>query len=288
MSPYLPWIDAWESAAFGPKGFYGEFGSGGTNPYQHFDTAVRSDPDLSGKIFPYLLEAYENCGSPAEFLILDSGGSDGSLIASVNTSIAEHGLDWNTQVFDVSSGDIRHIGIREEFGIVIAHELLDDIPATIVEYDEFLTPRIVLVDPESGHEEMGEPLSGPELDWLKLWWPATVSHARREIGTTRDHTWIQLVNIFGTGRAIAIDYSHSLAQRSQGLWDAGTLAGYQRGRSVRPVPNGKVNITAHVSLDSCASAAATSRSDLTKTQAFGPDPTRSDFRWLVQDFGSRP
>ena len=288
MSPYLPWINAWESAAFGPKGFYGEFGFGGTNPYEHFDTAVQSDPDLSDKIFPYLLEAYENSGSPAKFLILDAGGSDGSLIASLNTLVTDNGLNWNTQVFDVSSGDIRQIAIREQFGVVIAHELLDDIPASIVEYDESLTPRFVLVDPESGHEMLGEPLSGPELDWLELWWPTTVAHARREIGTTRDRTWIKLVNIFDTGRAIAIDYSHSLAQRSQGLWDAGTLAGYQRGKSVRPVPDGKVNITAHVSLDSCASSAITSRSGLTRTQILESHPHKSDIAWLVQDFGSRP
>ncbi len=103
-------------------------------------------------------------------------------------------------------------------------------------------------------------------------------HARRELGITRDHTWIKLVNIFSVGRAIAVDYSHSLSQRTEGLFDAGTLTGYQLGKSVRPVPNGDVNITAHVALDSCASAAIRSRPDVTATQIIELHPGRNDFR----------
>jgi hypothetical protein len=105
---------------------------------------------------------------------------------------------------------------------------------------------------------------------------------------TRDHTWVGLINVFSVGRAIAIDYSHSLDQRTKGLFDAGTLTGYQRGSSVRAIPNGEVNITAHVALDSCASAAMASRADITATSIIDVDPDHNDFRWLIQDFGVRP
>ncbi len=287
MSPYIPWINAWESAAFGPSSFYGEFGSKETNPDQHFRTAVQSDPDLAGDLFPFLLKAYDFCGSPTRFLILDVGGSDGALIRNLQPFIAEEGLPWKTQIYDVSSGDVRKIPIRENFGVVIAHELLADIPTTVVEFDEDLTPRIVLVDPETGHEQLGDTISRSELEWLEKWWPQTSPLARRELGITRDHTWVKLVNIFGEGRAIAIDYSHSLDQRTQGLFDAGTLTGYQRGSSVRPVPNGEINIAAHVALDSCASAAAGSRPDISTTSIVESNPGVNDFRWLIQDFGTR-
>ena len=288
MSPYIPWINAWEGAAFGPNSFYGEFGSKGKNPYEHFRTAVASNPDLAGELFPYLLETYKYCGSPSQFLILDVGGSDGSLMSRLQPLIREKGLNWKTQIFDVSSGDARKIPIREKFGVVIAHELLDDIPASVVEFDPDSTPRVVLVDPASGHEQLGESISQPESEWLNKWWPQTAPHARREVGITRDHTWAKLVNIFSVGRAIAIDYSHSLDQRTKGLFDAGTLTGYQRGSSVRAIPNGEVNITAHVALDSCASAAIESRSDITATSIIEIDPGHNDFRWLIQDFGVRP
>jgi SAM-dependent MidA family methyltransferase len=288
MSPYIPWINAWEGAAFGPGGFYGEFGSKGRNPYEHFRTAVVSDPDLAGDLFPYLLETYKYCGSPSQFLILDVGGSDGSLMRNLQPLILQKGLNWKTQIFDVSSGDARKIPIREKFGVVIAHELLDDIPTSVVEFDLDLTPRLVLVDPVSGHEQLGESISQPEWEWLNRWWPQTVPHARRELGITRDHTWVKLVNIFSVGRAIAIDYSHSLDQRAKGLFDSGTLTGYQLGSSVRAIPNGEVNITAHVALDSCASAAIASRVDITATSIIDIDPVRTDFRWLIQDFGVRP
>jgi hypothetical protein len=108
------------------------------------------------------------------------------------------------------------------------------------------------------------------------------------VGITRDQTWVKLVNIFSVGRAIAIDYSHSKDQRTNGLFDAGTLTGYQRGSSVRAIPNGEVNITAHVALDSCASAAMASRADITSTSIIDIDHDHSDFRWLIQDFGVRP
>jgi hypothetical protein len=108
------------------------------------------------------------------------------------------------------------------------------------------------------------------------------------VGITRDHTWVKLVNIFSVGRAIAIDYSHSKDQRTSGLFDAGTLTAYQFGSSVRAIPNGEVNITAHVALDSCASAALASRADITSTSIIDIDPDHSDFRWLIQDFGVRP
>ena len=288
MSPYIPWINAWEGAAFGPSGFYGEFGSKGKNPYGHFRTAVTSNPDLAGQLFPYLLETYKYCGSPSQFLVLDVGGSDGLLMTNLQALIREKELNWKTQIYDVSSGDARKIPIREKFGVVIAHELLDDIPTSIVEFDLDLTPRLVLVDPVSGHEQLGESVSQLESDWLNNWWPPTAPHARREVGITRDQTWIKLVNIFSVGRAIAIDYSHSKDQRTNGLFDAGTLTGYQRGSSVRAIPNGEVNITAHVALDSCASAAMASRADITSTSIIDIDPDHSDFRWLIQDFGVRP
>ena len=143
MSPYISWLNAWESAAFGPNSFYGEFGKGGSNPYNHFDTAVKSDPHLAAKLFPYLQKAYVKSGSPSHFLILDAGGSDGSLINELKTLISQNKLNWKTQIFDVSSGDVRKIPIREQFGVVIAHELLDDIPLSVVEYDEDMTARTV-------------------------------------------------------------------------------------------------------------------------------------------------
>jgi SAM-dependent MidA family methyltransferase len=243
---------------------------------------------LAGKLFPYLLETYQYCGSPPQFLILDVGGSDGQLMTNVQSLIRENGLNWKTQIYDVSSGDARKIPIREKFGVVIAHELLDDIPTSVVEFDLDLTPRLVLVDPTSGHEQLGETISQPECEWLDKWWPQTAPHARREVGMTRDHTWVGLINVFSVGRAIAIDYSHSLDQRTKGLFDAGTLTGYQRGSSVRAIPNGEVNITAHVALDSCASAAVASRADITATSIIDVDPDHNDFRWLIQDFGVRP
>ena len=54
------------------------------------------------------------------------------------------------------------------------------------------------------------------------------------------------------GLAVAADYGHCRAARPL----AGTLAGFQQGRPVRPVPDGSRDITAHVAMDACAAAGA--------------------------------
>ncbi len=56
------------------------------------------------------------------------------------------------------------------------------------------------------------------------------------------------------GVAVAIDYSHDLADRAAGMLPAGTLAGYVEGRLVPPVPDGSCDVTSHVALDACAAA----------------------------------
>ncbi|WP_433264939.1 SAM-dependent methyltransferase [Micromonospora vinacea] len=78
------------------------------------------------------------------------------------------------------------------------------------------------------------------------------SDHRAEIGRTRDEAWANAVQKIERGMAVAVDYGHLREARPVD----GTLTGYRGGRQVPPVPDGSSDVTAHVAMDSVASAGA--------------------------------
>ncbi|MFF0368059.1 SAM-dependent methyltransferase [Micromonospora sp. NPDC005087] len=139
-------------------------------------------------------------------------------------------------------------------GLLLATEWLDNVPLDVAVHttDGW---RYVLVDPESGSETVGELVSLDDLDWLTTWTDATSaseSGFRAEIGRTRDEAWADAVSRIERGMALAVDYGHLRESRPVD----GTLTGYRAGRQVPPVPDGSSDVTAHVAMDSVASAGA--------------------------------
>ncbi|MGC4784387.1 SAM-dependent methyltransferase [Micromonospora zamorensis] len=136
-------------------------------------------------------------------------------------------------------------------GVLLATEWLDNVPLDVAVHtaDGW---RYVLVDPESGAEEIGERVSPADLDWLSKWWPTGPSESgfRAEIGRSRDEAWANAVRQISRGLAVAVDYGHLSGDRPVD----GTLTGYRGGRQVPPVPDGSSDVTAHVAMDSVASA----------------------------------
>ncbi|MEV1153855.1 SAM-dependent methyltransferase [Micromonospora chokoriensis] len=82
--------------------------------------------------------------------------------------------------------------------------------------------------------------------------PETPHSNRAEIGRTRDEAWATAVGRINRGLAVAVDYGHLRDDRPVD----GTLTGYRGGRQVPPVPDGSADVTAHVAMDSVASAGA--------------------------------
>ncbi|WP_433127636.1 SAM-dependent methyltransferase [Micromonospora sp. CA-240977] len=157
-------------------------------------------------------------------------------------------------------------------GLLIATEWLDNVPLDVGVHttDGW---RYVLVDPGTGAETIGEQVSPADRDWLTRWWPPSSpatdgvpgptstaagggarrsGHQRAEIGRTRDAAWATAIRKIDRGLAVAVDYGHLRADRPVD----GTLTGYRAGRQVPPVPDGSSDITAHVAMDSVASAGA--------------------------------
>ncbi|MFG2063388.1 SAM-dependent methyltransferase [Micromonospora sp. NPDC048871] len=201
-------------------------------------------------------------------------------------------------------------------GLLLATEWLDNVPLDLAVHTG-TGWHYLLVDPTSGEETIGTPLSRADLDWLSTWWPSPLAattqpaptdrqsanpvtdpssppatapdpdsstgsgfraarpaqgssltarsrsgcpetqtdrtptdRARVEIGRTRDEAWADAVGHVERGLALAVDYGHLRATRPVD----GTLTGYRAGRQVPPVPDGSCDVTAHVAMDSVASA----------------------------------
>ncbi len=93
-------------------------------------------------------------------------------------------------------GDLRRIApeLAPAAGMVVAHEVLDDVPCDVVEIDDDGRPRLVTVDPVTGMSFLGPDLDDAEAchhlgvdatrarAWLARWWPGGEPAARREVG----------------------------------------------------------------------------------------------------------
>ncbi|MGC4836402.1 SAM-dependent methyltransferase, partial [Micromonospora vinacea] len=59
-------------------------------------------------------------------------------------------------------------------GVLLATEWLDNVPLDVAVHTEDGW-RYVLVDPHTGAESVGGPVSADDLDWLTTWWPSPAS-----------------------------------------------------------------------------------------------------------------
>ena len=103
-------------------------------------------------------------------------------------------------------------------GLVVANEWLDNIPCHVVEVDDRRRgPRVVHVDPATGEESLGQPLTALHRcrrRWAPGWtgggrWTRREPGARAEVGTTRDAAWADVVARVRRGIAVAVDYGHT-------------------------------------------------------------------------------
>jgi SAM-dependent MidA family methyltransferase len=138
-------------------------------------------------------------------------------------------------------------GVR---GLVIANELLDDVPCSVAQVDDDGQARYVLVEPSTGRELLGDALDGPDAAWVRQWWPDARPGERIEVGRDRDEAWSDVVSGIEAGVAVAIDYGHERGTRPP----HGSMRSYRGGRVADLTWDGSADVTADVALDSVAAA----------------------------------
>lgn len=228
------------AALIGPSGFYRAI----TRPAEHFSTS----PMVSPAFADALISLARECGLST---VVDLGAGGGELASTIAVAAPE------LRVLAVDIADRpAHLAADIEWladppplrdALLVANEWLDTIPVDCAQSTSDGL-RYLLVD-ERGNERPGPALELADLVWCERWWPTTPP-GRVEIGRTRDEAWAELVRTATGSVLIAIDYHHTACSRPPD----GTLTGYRRGRRCTPIPDGTVDITAHVALDSVARA----------------------------------
>ncbi|MBK8468517.1 MAG: SAM-dependent methyltransferase [Candidatus Phosphoribacter sp.] len=245
----IPWEQAWQQALYGDGGFYRR-----RVPARHFATATH--PPLG----PVLAEAVWRCADLLELSgVVDIGAGRGELIHALHRHRPDRpltGVDVVTRPHGLPDGvgwlqgpggaplPDELTGLRDV--LVIAHEWLDVVPCTVAQLDDDGVARVVLVDPQTGIEALGDPLVECDHEWQQRYWPLAAPGDRVEIGLSRDRAWADLLARISHGSAIAIDDGHVLLDRPHG----GTLAAYRAGEPVRAVPDGSCDLSARVAMDS--------------------------------------
>ena len=275
----VPWLPAWDRALYGPSGFF----TTGQGPAAHFRTAVHAAPELLAAALARLA-AEQSCRR-----ILDVGSGRGELLVALAAcpdvdAVQLHGVDVVARPDDLPDRIGWSVGLSTtpedafDGALVVAWELLDDVPCTVLEVDDDGVLREVLVDVGTGEETLGGPGGDEDLAWCARWWPddGLEPGERIEVGRPRDDLWADLVARTARtprgGVLLAVDYAHRLGDRPP----YGTLTGFRAGREVLPVPDGSCNLTAHVALDAAAAAG----------EAAGATETRlTDQRTALRELG---
>jgi SAM-dependent MidA family methyltransferase len=264
------WQAAAQEALYGPEGFYRR----AEGPAGHFRTSVHASPLFAGAVARLLCRVDEALGAPGELGFVDMAAGRGELVTGVLAALPP-GVAARTRAYAVEIAD-RPAGLDHRIewlpeppqgvtGLLFANEWLDNVPVDVAEVDSAGVVRRVLVG-RDGTERLGEPVTGPQADWLARWWPLPAEEGlRAEIGLPRDEAWAAAVGTLGRGLAVAVDYAHPAHARPP----FGTLTGFREGRETAPVPDGSCDITAHVALDACALPGARLLSQRTALRALG-------------------
>ncbi len=241
------WKAAWDSALYGPEGFFRR-----ESPVAHFRTSVHASPLFARALARLARDAGLDT-------VVDVGAGRGELLVQL------HDLDPGLDLLGVEVAPRPEslpaavawtTALPESVdGLVVANEWLDNIPCHVVEVGADGVPRLLHVDPATGEESAGQPVSHASVPaslgaWLDRWWQLAGAEpgARAEVGSTRDAAWADVVRRVSRGLAVAVDYGHLREDRPL----LGSLRSYRDGREVDLLPDGSRDVTAHVAVDSVA------------------------------------
>ncbi|WP_433388294.1 SAM-dependent methyltransferase [Micromonospora sp. KLBMP9576] len=313
----IRWRHAMEGALYGPGGFF----VAGSGPAAHFRTSAHASPAFAAALLRLLAQVDVALGHPERLDVVDVGAGRGELLRAFWAALRSPSVAPPARTPAPLASRVRltavekaaradglpeRIGWADEIptgitGLLVATEWLDNVPLDAVTQtaDGW---RYLLVDPAGGTETIGDPVDAADADWLARWWPATgagpdgperrgaaselPAMSRAEIGRPRDEAWADAVRHVDRGVALAVDYGHLRGGRPVD----GTLTGYRNGRQVPPVPDGSCDVTAHVAVDSVASAGARVarcaydlRSQREALRALGADGGRPPLSLAAQD-----
>jgi SAM-dependent MidA family methyltransferase len=285
-----------ELALYGVEGFYTRAGGGSAGRRGDFITSPEIGPLFGAVIARFIDAEWERIGRPEVFTVVDAGAGPGTLARSVRAARPECGGALRYVAVEVSAGQReRHPdGVEslaamptEPFdGVVIANELLDNLPFRLVVFDSGWREAFVDVGADGRFVEL---LSAP-LDPLPSFLPDTAPFGARAPLTDRAAAFVDDARrLVRSGSVVVLDYATPitamLAGRPYRDW-LRTYRGNERGEHYLAAP-GTQDITIDVPIDQLPEP-DTVRSQAQFLQRWGIDELVAEGKRVWEEQAARP
>ncbi|MET0146191.1 MAG: SAM-dependent methyltransferase [Ilumatobacteraceae bacterium] len=247
-------------ALYGPAGFYTAPAPDGGRAGRRGDflTSPEVGP-LFGAVIARVLDAeWERLGRPDPFTVVDAGAGPGTLARAVLAAQPACAANLRYVAVEVGAAQReRHpdgVESRSDMpdgpfhGVVLANELLDNLPFRLAVYDGGWRESYVV---DAGDGTFGEILPVP-LEPLPPWLPGRAAHGARAPIQESASGWLAAaLASLRAGRVVVIDYCRArTAEMAATPWRTWlrTYRGHERGGSYLAVP-GDQDVTVDVAVD---------------------------------------
>jgi SAM-dependent MidA family methyltransferase len=251
----IPFVEYMRIALYGRNGFYTQAGSAGRRG--DFITSPEVGP-LFGTVVAAALDTWwDELGRPEHFDVVEAGAGPGTLARAIRAAAPRCATAMRYVAVEISAAqrarhpeDVMSAGTMPEgpiTGVVLANELLDNVPFRLFVFDSGWKEAYVDMAPGGGLAEVLRP-----VDVVPSVLPAHAAHGTRLPVQDDAASWVRdaLARI-ARGRLVVIDYcSLATADLASMPWRAWlrTYREHQRGEHyLRNV--GLQDITAQVCLD---------------------------------------
>jgi SAM-dependent MidA family methyltransferase len=259
----IPFSAFMEAALYDPDaGFYATGGQAGRRG-GHFLTSPEVGP-LFGAVLARALDRWwEELGRPTPFTVVDAGAGPGTLARAVlaaEPAVLQAGALRYVMSERSSAQRAAHAGLPVEStsnrwpsafeGVVVANELLDNLPFRLAVFDARWLEAFVDATPDGRLVEVLRP-----FDEVPLCLPPVAPHGARAPVQDEAAAWVaSALAAVSRGRVVVIDYARTTAEMAARPWRdwLRTYRGHERGVHYLREP-GSQDITADVALDQLAS-----------------------------------
>lgn len=263
-------------ALYGDGGFY-RAGGGRAGRRGDFLTSAEVGPLFGAVLARALDEWWDELGHPDPFTVVDAGAGPGTLARSVLAAGPRCAGALRYVAVEVAEAQraLHPEGVesRAELppgpfdGVIVANELLDNLPAALVVHDGGWREAYVVRQPDGRFAEvLGPPIDPAALTGVMI--PARPPHGARLAVQRVAADWVRdALSRLGRGRLVVIDYAVAttaeLVQRPWREW-LRTYRRHDRGGHYLADP-GAQDLTVEVALDQLVVAAG--EPDWVRTQA---------------------
>ncbi len=296
ISEPVPFDEFMREALYGDEGFYTRPGGGHAGRRGDFLTSPEVGPLFGAVIAAYLDAEWRRLGEPDDFTVVDAGAGPGTLARSVMAATP------------ACAGSMRYIAVEvsapqrdkhpdtvvsqaamptERFtGVIIANELLDNLPFRLAVFDSGWREAFVSSDADGRRNELlSAPFEPPPPQLLA----AAPFGARVPLVEEASRFVESSIQLLTAGSMLVIDYgvalTSELAQRPWRDW-LRTYRGNERGDHYLTAP-GSQDITTDVPFDQLPTADAM-RSQSQFLQRWGIDDLVEEGKRVWEEQAARP